>query len=67
MGGPCSKYWGEEGLIRGFGLGNLRERDHLEDTGVDGRIIIRWAFKKWELVAWTGSRWVRIGTGGRHV
>jgi len=26
--------------------GNLRERDHLEDTGVDGRLILRWIFRK---------------------
>jgi len=26
--------------------GNLMERDHLEDTGVDGRIILRWIFRK---------------------
>jgi hypothetical protein len=26
--------------------GNLRERDHLEDPGVDARIILRWEFKK---------------------
>jgi hypothetical protein len=31
----------------GFWWGNLRERDHLEDLGVDGMIISRWIFKKW--------------------
>jgi hypothetical protein len=27
---------------------NLRERDHLEDPGKDGRIILRWIFRKWD-------------------
>jgi hypothetical protein len=29
-------------------LGNLRERDHWGDPDVDGRIILRWIFRKWE-------------------
>jgi hypothetical protein len=32
----------------GFWWGSLRERDHLGDPGVKGRIILRWTFKKWE-------------------
>jgi hypothetical protein len=28
--------------------GSLRERDHIEDLGVDGRIILKWIFKKWD-------------------
>ena len=31
---------------------------------VDGRIILRWIFRKWEGVVGTGCRWLRIGTGG---
>jgi len=34
-------------VYRGFWWGNLRERDHLEDQGVDGRIILRWTYRKW--------------------
>jgi hypothetical protein len=47
--------------------GNLRKRGHLEDLGVDGRIILRWIFRKWDVWAWTGSIWLRIGTGGGNL
>ena len=42
----------------------MRKRDHFEDQVVDGRIIIRWIFRKWDVRAWTGLIWLRIGTGG---
>ena len=45
-------------------LGNLRERDHCGDPDVDGRVILRWIFRKWEEVVGTGWSWLRIGTGG---
>ena len=51
-------------MYAGIGWGNLRERDDLEDLGVDGRIILRWIFRKWDVGVWTGSIWLRIGTGG---
>jgi len=48
----------------GFGLGNLREKQHLEDPGIEGKIISRWIFRKWDGEAWTGLIWLRIRTGG---
>ena len=50
--------------MQGFGGGNLREIDHLEDPSVEGRVILRWIFGKWDVGLWTGSSWFMIGTGG---
>ena len=33
-------------VYTGLWWGNLRERNYLEDPGVDGRIILRWTFSK---------------------
>jgi hypothetical protein len=64
VGGVRSTHRGEKRGIPGFGGRNLRERDHLEDPGVDGRIILRCIFKKWDVWAWTVLIWLRIGTVG---
>jgi len=48
MGGACCSFWGTAEVYTGFWWGNPRERDHVEDTGVDRRIILRWIFKKWD-------------------
>jgi hypothetical protein len=47
MSGACSTYGGEDRCIQGFGRQNLRERDRLEDPGVDEGIIWRWILRKW--------------------
>ena len=65
MGGACGAY-GEEKAVHRFWWRNLRERDHWGDPDVDGRIKLRWIFRKWEGFVGTGWSWLRIGTGGGH-
>jgi len=67
MGRACRTYGREERCIQCFGGENLRERDHLEDPGVDWKIILRWIFRKWDVGVWTGSSYLRIGTGDEHL
>jgi hypothetical protein len=52
------------GLYTGSWWGNLRQRDHLEDSGRDKRIILRWIFSKldvgstdWIYLAQDKDRW----------
>jgi hypothetical protein len=47
--------------------GGLRERNHSEDPDIDGSIILRWIFRKWDVEAWTILVWLRIGTGGGYL
>jgi hypothetical protein len=37
-----------------FWWGNLRERDHFEDQGLDGMIILRCILRKWDV----GVNWI---------
>jgi hypothetical protein len=46
MGGLCNTYGEERGTFRVL-VENLRERNHLVDLGVDGKIILRRIFRKW--------------------
>jgi hypothetical protein len=55
---------GKGDLCTGFWWGSLRERDHWEDQGVDGRILLGWIFKKWDVGVRSGLGWLRIGIGG---
>jgi len=42
---------------RGFWWGNLKERDHLGNPDVDGRIILKWIFRKWDV---GGMDWIEL-------
>jgi hypothetical protein len=44
-----------------------REGDHLEEPGVDGRIIMGLIFSKWDMGAWIRSICFRLRTGGGHL
>jgi hypothetical protein len=62
VGGACGTYGVSRGVYRVL-VGNQRERDHLEDTGVDMSMI----FRNWEVRVWIGSSWLSIGTDGVHL
>ena len=64
MGGACGTHGGRERCAQRFGRETLGERDHWGDQDVDGRIILRWIFRKWEGVVGTGWSCLRMGTGG---
>jgi len=64
--GHVSRVGERRGVYRVL-VGNLKERDRLGDPGIDGRIILRCILRKWDLGVWSGSSWLRIGTGGGHL
>ena len=58
---------GEDRVVHRLGWGSLMERGHWGDQDVDGRMILRWIFRRLEGVVGTGWSWLRIGTGGGHL
>jgi len=48
-------------------VGKPEGKGPLGDPGTDGRIILRWIFRKWDMGVWNGSSWLRIGAGGGHL
>jgi hypothetical protein len=40
--------WGRGEVHTGIWRENVRKGDHLEDPDVDGKIISKWNFKKWD-------------------
>jgi hypothetical protein len=49
-GEACTGFWWE----------NLRERDQRGDPRIDGGIILRRIFNKWNVGIWSGLSWLRI-------
>ena len=51
-------------VVKGQCGGDRREGDQWGDLDVDGRIILGWISRKWDVGIWTGLGWPRIETGG---
>jgi len=49
-------------------MGKPEGKDHLEDQGLEETVILKWLCRKLKGGgAWTGTIWLRIGTGGGHL
>jgi hypothetical protein len=46
-------------VYKGFWWRNMRERNNLEDTGVDWRVILRWMSRKF----FRGMDWIDLAQG----
>jgi hypothetical protein len=55
--GACSSYVRQESYVDGFG----EERVHLEELGIDGKIILQWIYQEVGWGSWTGLICLRIG------
>ena len=65
-----SRYGGRGEVHTGFWWGNMRERDHLEDKGLDGRIILKWNFRRgvdWIDLAQDRDRWRALVNAVRNI
>jgi hypothetical protein len=50
----CTRFWWE----------SPKEKDHLEDQGVGGKMGSEWIFGRLAWEVWIGFDWLRTGTGG---
>ena len=53
--------------VYGVLVGKPEGKRPLGRSRLNGKIILRWIFRKWDVGVWTGLSWLRIGTGGGHL
>jgi hypothetical protein len=58
---------GEERVVHRVLVGKPEGKRQLGRPTLDGRIILRWMFRKLEGVVGTGWSWLRLGMGGGHL
>jgi hypothetical protein len=64
----CSTYGGEERrCIYKVLVGKPEGKGQLGRTGLDGMIILRWIFRKWDVGVWTALGLITIETSGGHL
>jgi hypothetical protein len=47
-----------------FCLENTKERDHLRDLGVEGKIILKWILGKYYVSKWSKFYWLNVRPNG---
>jgi len=62
----CVERMGERRGVHSVLVGKPGGKSHWGDLDIDGRIILRWIFGKWERVE-AGWSWLRIGTDGGNL
>jgi hypothetical protein len=55
---------GEERKVYKILVESLKERDHLEDQGIGGKMGSEWILRRLAWGVWIGFNWLRIGTAG---
>jgi len=48
---------GESRCSAEWWFANLKERDHLEGKGVDGRVMLKWIWRRWHVWMWAEFIW----------
>jgi hypothetical protein len=56
--------WERTEKCTGFGWGNPKERDRMEDQGVGGKMGSEWILGRLASGVWIGFDWLRTGMGG---
>jgi len=62
--GHVARMGEERGVYRVL-LGKPEGRNHWEDLGVNGWVILGWISRRWDVGIWTGLGWPRVEKGGR--